>query len=129
MPRTTAGRKYPYVTTDARQHNHRMCPVVQVIADRVTAGAEEWGVLHPMPPVPSETIAREIRAAFYAAKYCRQLAARYGDKISVKSEFDQQPDGTYTVWVKVWTRTIARQEIARRVAAGEPLAYNVTRRS
>lgn len=107
-----------------------MCPVVQAIADRATAGTEEWGTQHAMPPVGSETLARQIKTGFFAARYCRQLTKRYGEPLSISSDGYEGAGGTWVVWVRVWPRSVAKKEIARRVKAGEPLAYNVmTRRS
>lgn len=127
MARKQAGRRYPYVTTDARPHNHRMCPVARVIGDRAAAGAEPWGTRHDMPPVPSETIAREVKQAFYSARYCRELTKHFGEPLSVQSDFERVADNDYRVWVRIWPRSVARAEIARRVKSGEPLAYNVLR--
>lgn len=127
MARTRAGKRYPHVTTAAREHNHRMCPVVGKITERAAAGAEPWGTRHDMPPVPAEQTAREVKAAFYSARYCKQLMAATGEPLSIQSDFDQLGDKSYVVWVRVWPRSIAKAEIARRVNAGEPLAYNVLR--
>lgn len=126
MPRVTAGRRYPHATTDARPHNHRFCPVIGKIADSVRAGAEEWGTPHEWP-VPSETIADEVKRAFYAARYCAQLGRRFGEMMSIQAGYRPREGGGYYVWVRVWPRSIARKEMARRVKAGEPLAYNVMR--
>lgn len=124
MPRRTAGKKYPFVTTDARPHNHRFCPVVNAIVGRVLEGQEEWGVRHDMPAVTDEQTAKEIRTGFYAARYCRELRAALGEPVSIQSNIEQTKAGWVT-WVKVWPRSVAKKEIARRVSAGEPLAYNV----
>jgi hypothetical protein len=115
------------VTTAAKPHNHRMCPVIEVIADRVAAGAEPWGTRHDMPPVPGESAAREIKQAFYSARYCKQLTSKLGEPLSVQCDFGRIGDKSYQVWVRVWPRSVAKAEIARRVNAGEPLAYNVLR--
>lgn len=127
MARTRAGKRYPHVTTAAREHNHRMCPVVEMIADRVAAGAEPWGTRHDMPAVPADKIAREVKQAFYSARYCKQLMAKTGEPLSVQSDFDRIGKTSFVVWVRVWPRSVAKAEIARRVNAGEPLAYNVLR--
>lgn len=127
MARQRAGRRYPYVTTDAKPHNHRMCPVVQAIVKRAAAGAEPWGTQWPMPAVPSETVAKEIKSAFYAARYCRAIATIFGEPVSVQSDFERVADNDYRVWVRVWPRSVAQQEIARRVKDNEPLHYNVLR--
>ena len=127
MARTRAGKRYPHVTTAAREHNHRMCPIAGMIADRVAAGLEPWGTRHDMPPVPSEKTAREIKQAFYSARYCKQLMAKLGEPLSVQSDFDRVGDTSFVVWVRIWPRSVAKAEIARRVSAGEPLAYNVLR--
>lgn len=77
-----------------------------------------------MPPVDSETTARRVKNDFYAARYCRELAAAHGEPLSVQADFEQAGD-KYVVWVRVWPRSVARAEITRRVKAKEPLAYNV----
>src|SRR5579863_4336364 len=127
MARTRAGKRYPHVTTAAKPHNHRMCPVAELIADRAAAGAEPWGTRHDMPAVPTETAAKEIKQAFYSARYCKQLMSKLGEPLSVQCDFDQIGDKSYRVWVRFWPRSVAKAEIARRVSAGEPLAYNVLR--
>lgn len=123
MPRKQAGYRYPHVTTDAREHDHRMCKVIEVIADRVLAGTEEWGVPHAMPPVPDEATAKKTRSRFFTAKFCKILERRYGELMSVRCEYELTGAG-YVVTVQVWPRSVARAEITRRVSAGEKLAYN-----
>lgn len=127
MARQRPGKKYPHITTDARPHDHSMCPVVQAAADRVVAGADQWGERHPLPPVPSASIAAKLKGSFYAARYCRKLADRYGEPLSVQAGFDRAADDAYVVWFRVWPRTVARAEIVRRVKSGEPLHYNVVK--
>lgn len=123
MARKTAGYRYPHATTDAREHDHRMCLVVQAIADRATAGTEPWGTRHPMPLVPTQEIAKKTRARMHNAKFCRQLEQRYGELMSVKCDYEPSGD-RWQIWVQVWPRSVARAEITRRVRAGEGLAYN-----
>src|SRR5215469_10020983 len=101
MGRKTAGYRYPHATTDAREHDHRMCRVVEVIADRVLAGTEQWGIIHPMPPVGDETTAKRTRARFFNAKFCRQLERKYGELMSVRCEYELTEAG-YVVSVQVW---------------------------
>jgi hypothetical protein len=140
VPRKTAGRKYPHVTTDAKPHNHQFCPVVSKIVELAAAGDEEWGTIHEWH-VTAETDAKNARTGFYAARYCRSITARLGEPVSVQANYE--PDDpmwkagkgksaalptTWRVWVRVWPRSVAKKEIARRVKAGEQLAYNVTRR-
>ena len=128
MPRRTAGAKYPHVTTDAKPHNHGLCPVVQAIMKRVAAGEEEWGALHKMPAVTTEADAKKVRTGFYAARYCREITRALGEPVSIQSNYDED-NGAYVNWVRVWPRSVAKLEIARRVTAGEKLAYNVIPRS
>jgi hypothetical protein len=123
MPRTTAGRGYPHATTQAREHDHRVCAIVEKIADRVTAGAEQWGVIHPMPPVPDEATARKMRSRFFTAKFCKILGRKYGELMSVRCEYQQAANG-WVLTVQVWPRSVARAEITRRVRDGEELHYN-----
>lgn len=127
MARQRAGKRYPHITTAAKPHNHRMCGVVRVIGDRAAAGAEPWGTRHDMAPVKSETAAKEVKGAFYAARYCRQLAKHFGEPVSIQSDIERLGDTEYRVWVKVWPRSVAKAEIIRRVKAKEPLAYNAAR--
>lgn len=128
MARKTAGRRYPHATTDAREHDHRMCKVVEAIADRVTAGQEEWGIVHPMPPVGDEATAKSIRARLFRAKFCTALKKKYGELMSVRCEYELTELG-YVISVQVWPRSVARAEITRRVNAGEKLHYNPFRES
>lgn len=127
MARPGAGKRYPHITTAAKPHNHRMCPVVRVIGDRAAAGLEAWGTRHDMPVVPSETTAKEVKGAFYAARYCRQLAKHFGEPVSIQSDIERISDTEYRVWVRVWPRSVAKAEIVRRVNAKQPLAYNPAR--
>ena len=125
MPRTRAGRRYPHVTTEARPHNHQFCPVVSAIAAAAAKGDEPWGTRHEWH-VTTEDAARSARTGFYAARYCKAVRGQLGEPASVQSQYE--PDGeTWKVWVRVWPRSAARAEIARRVKAGERLAYNVMR--
>jgi hypothetical protein len=128
MPRRPAGAKYPHVTTAAKPHNHGFCPVIVAIIKKVAAGEETWGTLHKMPAVTTEEKAKEIRTGFYAARYCREITKALGEPVSIQAGFDEDK-GTYTDWVRVWPRSVAKVEIARRVAAGEGLAYNIVKRS
>lgn len=127
MARQRAGKRYPHITTAAKPHNHRMCGVVRVIGDRAAAGVEPWGTLHEMPAVPSETIAKEVKGAFYSARYCRQLTQHFGEPVSIQSDIERRGATEYVVWVRVWPRSVAKAEIVRRVKAKEPLAYNAAR--
>lgn len=125
MARKQAGRRYPHATTDAKPHNHRMCPVVGEIIAAAVQGAEPWGTRHEWT-VRTEDIARDAKTGFYATRYCRQLRALLGEPVSVQS--DCEPAGEHwKVWVRVWPRSVAKAEIARRVESGEKLAYNVMR--
>lgn len=137
MPRTTAGHKYPHVTTDAKEHDHAMCKVVEVIAARAAAGQEPWGTVHPMPPVTDATQAHQVRNKLFGGRRCSALATRFGT-ISVSVRY-RQPDGTwqnkrtpvngaYVLGVAVYLRDAARAEIVGRVNRGEPLAFNHYRR-
>lgn len=127
MGRQRAGKRYPHITTAAKPHNHRMCPVVRVIGDRAAAELEPWGHRHDMPPVPSESAANEIKQAFYAARYCRQLAKHFGEPVSIQSNVERLGDTAYVVWVRVWPRSVAKAEIVRRVKDKEALPYNPAR--
>lgn len=128
MPRRGAGHKYPHASTDAKPHNHRFCPVTEAIVRRAVAGTEEWGTRHAMPPVATEDAAKEAKRGFYAARYCRQLTKLLGEPISIQTDYEPYGNA-WVVWVKVWPRSVAKKEIARRVASGQPLAYNIVKRS
>lgn len=129
MARTRPGRKYPYTTTDARQHDHRFCDVVAAIAARAQAGQEEWGTVHPMPPVPSLSTADDAKRGIYRARKhgysVRAVVLGPGDELPAGG---QVPAGQYVVTVQVWTRTAAKGYIASKVQAGQRLAYNVRRK-
>ena len=124
MPRKTAGRKYPFTTTAAKEHNHTMCPVVEAIARKVVAGDEAWGTLHTWNVV-SEADAKAAVKGFYAARYCKELKGITGEWMSIRASYEIDQDGeTYVVRLQVWPRSVARAEIVRRIQDGEPLAYN-----
>lgn len=136
MPRKTAGARYPHASSTARQHDHRWCPVVGIVAERVTAGKEDWGLEHALPPIGSETRAAEIRQGLFRGRDCAKLKKAHGE-LSVSVTY-RMPDGTlsnspvatergYVLVVRVWSRTIAKKEITRRVSDGEALHYNVMR--
>jgi hypothetical protein len=136
MPRTSAGKAYPHITTDAKKHECRLCDVIGKIAERARSGEEKWGTEHDMPLLSrSESEIAEIRRQLFAARYCRRLALVHGT-LSVSVTY-RGPDGSlinsppvrleggYQLVVRVWSREQSKKEIVRRVAAGESLAYNV----
>ena len=125
MARKQAGRGYPHISSTARPHNHRMCPVIAEIARAAYAGHEPWGTRHEWT-VRTEQLAKDAKTGFYAAKRCGQLKNEFGEYISVQTDIEPHGDA-WKVWVKTWPRSVAKAEIARRVEAGEPLAYNVLR--
>lgn len=133
MARKTAGARYPHASSTARQHDHRYCPVIGAIAARVGAGAEEWGTAHPLA-VPPGTDPVTVRQGLFRGRDCAKLKSQHGAlSVSVTYRAD---DGTEsnrqvssTLVVRVWSRDIAKQEIARRVKDGEGLHYNVMRGS
>ena len=122
-----AGRRYPHATTDAREHDHRWCPVAGAVAQRAMAGKEDWGTRHDYPAVRSEAEARDIKNGLYRARSCRALRAEGIPVLSVQADYDRMEDGTFRPWLRVWTKEAGRAEIIRRVKAGEPLHYNVMR--
>jgi hypothetical protein len=125
VPRQTAGRNFAHVTTQAKPHNHQMCPVVAAIARTAAAGGEAWGTRHEWT-VRTGDIARDTMRGFYAAKRCREIRAEFGEDMSVQSSVEESGQA-WKVWVRVWPRSVARAEIARRVRDGEQLHYNVLR--
>lgn len=118
MPRRSAGARYPHATTYARTHDHRFCPVVAVIAAQAKAGAEPWGTLHALDPVPAEAIAAEAVKGLYRAR-------RHG--YSIRARYALNGDGVYVITVQVWTREMGKQNVISRATAGERLPYNVMR--
>jgi hypothetical protein len=113
------------VTTEARPHNHQFCPVVTAIVQAAAAGGEPWGTRHEWH-VTTEDAATQARTGFYAARYCREIARELGEPASVQSQYESEGQ-TWLVWVRVWPRSVARAEVARRVKDGERLAYNIMR--
>lgn len=128
MATRRAGAAYPHATTAAKPHNHQYCPVVLAIINRAVAGDEPWGTRHDMPAVSDETKAKEIKTGFYAARYCREITKTLGEPVSIQAGTDDA-GGAWVAWLRVWPRSVAKQEIARRVAEGETLAYNIVKRS
>ena len=137
MPRTTAGHRYPHVSSTARPHDHAMCKVIEAIVKRAVSGAEPWGTVHDLPPVAAEDRAHAFRNRLFNARNCGQLADRYGP-LSVSVRY-RHPDGElrnkrapggrgYVLAVAVYPRDAARAEITRRVGDGQRLAYNPWRR-
>lgn len=140
MPRTAAGRRYPYATTAARQHDHTYCPVAARIAERAEAGEEDWGVPHTLtlPPDTTEDKARRIRRGIFLGRDCARNTARWKGGLSVSvmwqledgREVNGDPvrsAGGYVLIVRVWTRAAGKAKKARDVADGKPLDYNVLR--
>lgn len=136
MPRKTAGKRYPFATTDARPHDHSLCRVVGKIAERAARGDEPWGTVHRMPPVPGEEQAADIRRRLFLGRDCKALARQHGE-LSVQVRYlgedgeagnspARRPEG-YVLAVAVWPRDRGKAEIARRVNDGESLHYNVLR--
>jgi hypothetical protein len=139
MPRKTAGYRYPHATTDARRHDHRMCAVIQKIAERAASGTEDWGTPHRLPPLDTtEAQAEEIRDQLFNGRNCRRVARAAGGPLSVSVTF-LTPDGQlanspavrrpegYILIVRVWQRGTSRLHIAARVENGERLPYNPLR--
>lgn len=138
MARKTAGARYPHASSTAREHDHRWCPVVAAVAAQVKAGGEEWGQPHPLPAVASDILAVQIRQGLFRGRDCAELKKKHGQlSVSVTFRGDDgelhnklvTSGGKYVLVVRVWSRAIAKQEIARRVGDGEQLHYNVMRSS
>jgi hypothetical protein len=133
MPRKTAGYKYPHVSSTAREHDHRMCAVIDAIARRAASGAEPWGTPHHMPPLGDESQAHRVRNRLFGGRSCPRLARVHGTlSVSVMYATDA---GEYTnartatgkgfvLVVRVFTRDAGQQAITERVASGQQLAYN-----
>lgn len=136
MARKTAGARYPHASSTARQHDHQWCPVIGTVAERVAAGAEQWGIAHPLPVLPTEQQAARIRQGLFRGRDCAQLKKKHGQlSVSVTYRDDDgalhnspvTSGGKYVLVVRVWSRNIAKKEITRRVADGEQLHYNPLR--
>lgn len=136
MPRKTAGYRFPHATTEAREHDHRMCQVIGAIAQRAADGAEEWGTAHHMPPLGDEAEAHRARNRLFGGRGCSRLAKVHG-ALSVSVMY-LTPGGEYTntrtatergyvLVVRVWPRSTGRREIIARVERGERLTYNAFR--
>lgn len=136
MPRQTAGHRFPHISSTARQHDHKMCVVVEKIIQRVEAGTEAWGTPHAMPPLADEMTAHATRNRIFNSRNCGQLADAHG-QISVSVTY-AKPDGTltntrtpgnggYVLVIRVYSREIGRQAIVNRVRNGQALAYNPRR--
>lgn len=129
MARKTAGAKYPYASTDARQHDHRFCGVVATLAELAKSGAEPWGTVHAMPAASTWDQAEDAKRGLYRARKhgfsVRAIVRGPGQELAGGAVV---ADGQYVVEVQVFTRAQAKQHIAAKVQAGQPLAYNVMRR-
>jgi hypothetical protein len=138
MARKTAGAKYPHASSTARVHDHQWCPVVGTVAERVAAGSEEWGTAHPLPPQPADGRAVLIRQGLFRGRDCAKLKKQHGE-LSVSVTYQREDgtlsntpvlnDGKHVLVVRVWSRDIAKKEIAGRVGRGERLHYNVLKGS
>lgn len=130
MASRPAGARYPFATTDVRDADHRFCPVLDAVRHRVASGREQWGVRHDMPERLTEAEAQEAKRGLYRARNHTGLKrdACGPTALSVRADYDANPDGTFSVWFQVWSRREAKREITRRVANGEQLAYNPLRR-
>lgn len=128
MARKIAGRRYPFASTDARQHDHRFCPVVAKLAKLAGEGAEAWGTVHAYP-VSSAAQADDAKRGIYRARkhgYSpRAVVVGPGGQLASGAIV---PEGSWVVEVQVFTRAAAKSYIAGQVQQGRPLAYNVLRR-
>lgn len=95
------------------ERNTRWDPVIEAALRHPFKTRHIAGILD------DEHEAREAAAGIYAAR------RHFG--VSVKSSAEQGPDGKWTVWFILFDRADAKRYIAAKVAAGEPLAYNVLR--
>lgn len=137
MPRTRAGKRYPYATTDARPHDHTFCGVAAAIARSAAAGAEDWGTPHPLvlPADATEDDARRIRRGIFTGRGCPRgvhgpLSVAVKWRTEDGGEVNGEPSRTaagYVLVVRVWQRDAGKRELARRVRQGQELHYNVLR--
>lgn len=128
--RRPAGARYPHATTDAKEADHRFCPVLEAVRSRIDSGREQWGQLHEMPPVADEASAIDAKKGLYRARNHtgKKRGACSPVAVSVQADYNKLSDGTYQVWFRVFRRQDAKREIAQRVNRGEELAYNVHRK-
>jgi hypothetical protein len=141
VPRKGAGWKYPHITTQAKPHDHTMCPVIGQIATLARSGSEPWGTPHEIGPIPvTQAKITEIRNQLFHHKKCQRILAEHG-ALSASVTY-RDPDGQlvnpgtappprleggYVLVIQVWTRERGKANIASRVEAGEPLAFNILR--
>lgn len=138
MPRTTAGHRYPHISSTARVHDHDVCRiVVERIIKAVAAGTEPWGTVHRLPPIADEMTAHNLRNKVFGGKWCGILEDRYGTQHSISVFYEiadgklvnkdrraPQADGYHLV-VFVWgSVNVGRRKVIADVRAGKPLAYN-----
>lgn len=98
----------------SRERETRWDPVITAALEHPYRTRHVAGVLD------DEREARDAAAGIYAA--------RRHFKVSVKSGVEPSPDGKkFTVWFILFDPADAKKYIAAKVAAGEPLAYNVLR--
>lgn len=122
-----AGASYPHATTDAREADHRFCPLLARIAGRVAAGKEDWGTLHvhgrPLPEADAVDAEKGLyRARNHSGRTCGEQA------LSVKVTRTANADGTQQIAYQVWPRSAGKKHVIARVRRGETLPYNVLRR-
>lgn len=131
MPNRSAGPRYPFPTTAAREADHTWCPVLAAVLGRVEAGAEPWGQLQGPYPVPGgqEQALEAKRGLFRARNHTGRKRGACGARaLSVSAEAGPDEAGNWSVWFRIYDRAAAKKEITRRVRNGESLAYNVMRR-
>src|SRR6185437_16703164 len=125
-----AGVRYPHATTEAREADHRFCAVLEAVRQAVASGRDQWGTRYPMPDRLTAAEAKEAVKGLYRARNHTSLkrGACGTEPLSVQAGHEANGDGTYSVWLRVWSRALARAEIVRRVQAGEQLPYNPMRK-
>jgi hypothetical protein len=132
MGERPAGYRYPHATTDARDADHRFCPVLEAVRARVGRGAEDWGKIQNVSArLPTPAAADDVMRGLYRARNHtgKKRGACGGQALSVQAGYYDNTDGTFSVWFRVWDRATAKKYLAARVQAGEQLAYNVMRRT
>lgn len=74
--------------------------------------------------------AKDAKAGLYRARNHTGLKRQPcgAEPLSVRADITANDDGSWSVWFQVWSRREAKREIARRVRAGEQLAYNPLRK-
>jgi hypothetical protein len=122
-----AGARYPHATTAAKQADHRFCAVLEHLRQDIRAGNRQWGELVELGQAADFEQARDAERGLYRAR--SHTGRTCGDEpLSIRVHKQPAADGSWSLWVQVWTRAAGQAHVASTVGAGQKLAYNVQRR-